>query len=209
MVPRGRPRPSFGNLPDVGKLWLGCLTAATVALLSCAPQAGARVTFKPRIRGAMGIIPAHGQADIASGKPIPVVYHGGSVMRHVTIHTVFWAPSGFRFSGSPSPGVLGYEPLIQRFFTDVAASSGSQDNLFSVLPQYGDGRGPGSYTISYSAAADTVDVDDAFPARSKQCPSPAGIAACVTDHQVQHELDKVIQAHDPHGHGLHDLWVVF
>jgi hypothetical protein len=185
------------------------LIAASVLALAFAAAAGARTTFKPRIRGAMGIVPAHNQSDLAAGKSIPVVYHGGSVMRNVTIHTVFWAPAGYRFSGSPSAGVPGYEQLIQRFFTDVAAASGSQDNVFSVLPQFGDAHGPGDYAISYSAAQDSIDVSDPYPPQSSQCPSPAGIAACVTDRQVQRELDKVIQAHDPGGHGLHDLWFVY
>ena len=58
--------------------------------------------------------------------PIPVgttdqgnmVYHGGLVMHHVTVHTLFWAPTGFRFDGSPSPPVPGYEQLIKQFFSD-------------------------------------------------------------------------------------------
>ncbi len=157
----------------------------------------------------MGIIPRHGAVDIASGESIPVVYHGGSVMRGVTIHTLFWAPHGYRFSGSPSPGVLGYEQLIQRFFTDVAHDSGSQANIFSVLPQFADGQGAGRYAISYGAAADSINDSDPFPPTRTQCPSPAGIATCVTDQQVQRELDHVIAAHDPSGHGLHDLWFVF
>ena len=31
----------------------------------------------------------------------------------------------------------------------------------------------------------------------------------MTDLQLQHELDRVIQAHDPSGRGLHDVWFVF
>jgi hypothetical protein len=197
------------NFPSVGSFRLACVTAAMIALLSWAQPASARSTFKPRIGGAMGIVPAHGHADLASGKSIPVVYHGGSVMRGVTIHTIFWAPSGYRFDGSPAAGVLGYKQMLQRFFTDVAHDSGSQSNVFSVLPEFADRRGQGHYAITYSAAADSIDVSDPYPPAGKQCPSPASVATCVTDLQVQRELDKVIQAHDPSGHGLHDLWFVF
>ena len=35
---------------------------------------------------------------------IPVAYHGGPVMRNVTIHTVFWAPAGYHFDGAPARG---------------------------------------------------------------------------------------------------------
>jgi hypothetical protein len=185
------------------------LCAALIALLAIAPAAPARSTFRPRIGGAMGIVPVRGRADLAAGKSIPVVYHGGSVMRQVTVHTVFWAPSGYRFDGSPSPGVLGYKPMIQRFFTDVSHDSGAQSNVFSVLPQYADRRGSGAYSIAYAAAADSIDDTDPYPPVARQCASPAGIAACLTDHQVQHELDRVIRSHDPRGRGLHDLWFVF
>ena len=40
--------------------------------------------------------------DDRRGQGIPAVYHGGSVMRNVTIHTIFWAPTGYRFDGSPA-----------------------------------------------------------------------------------------------------------
>jgi hypothetical protein len=203
------PRPGCGKFPAVGRIRIGCLTAVIVAMMCYAAQASAQSTFKPRIRGAMGIVPRHGAADIATGESVPVVYHGGSVMQGVTIHTLFWAPSGYRFDGSPSPGVLGYEQMIQRFFSDVANASDTQSNVFSVLPQFADGHGAGRYAITYSAAADSVDDHDPFPPVRGQCPSPAGVATCVTDLQVQRELDKVIQAHDPSGHGLHNLWFIF
>ena len=38
---------------------------------------------------------------------------------------------------------------------------------------------------------------------------PSGVGTCVTDLEVQNELDKLITAHDPTGRGLHDLWYVF
>jgi hypothetical protein len=157
----------------------------------------------------MGIVPPLGHQEIALGTSIPVVYHGGSVMRGVTIHTLFWAPSGFRFSGPPAVGTLSYEQLIQRFFTDAAHDSGTSNNVFSLLAQYPDPRGPGTYGISYDASVDSIDVSDPFPPPSRQCASPAGVATCVTDLQLQQELERVIRARDPSGRGLHDIWFVF
>jgi hypothetical protein len=97
----------------------------------------------PRIGGALGIVPAHGHFDLAAGEPIDAVYHGGDVMGPgVTVHTLFWAPAGYSFGGSPGPepavgvtGLLGtivgaggqipgFEALQQQFFTDVAHDSG-------------------------------------------------------------------------------------
>ena len=153
-------------------------------------------------------MPARTQ-DIASGPRTPVVYHGGTVMGRVTIHTVFWAPPGFRFDGPPAPTTLGYEPLIQRFFSDVAHDSGTTGNLFSLLLQYPDRRQPGSYRVAYTPGVDSVDAHDPFPSRRKQCSSPAGVASCVTDQQLRTQLAHVIGAHDRGARGLHNLWFVF
>ena len=71
------------------------IVAATV--MACAGTAAARGSFRPRIGNAMGIEPVHGAAsDTGEGPGIPAAYHGGSVMRDDTIHTVFWAPAGYR-----------------------------------------------------------------------------------------------------------------
>ncbi len=186
------------------------MIAALIALGVCAPAAIAKSKFRPRVGTAMGLMPALGQQEIATGTGIPVVFHGGLVMRGVTIHTVFWAPSGYRFNGSPSAGVPGYQALIEQFFTDAAHdSSATASNIFSTLGEYPDGGGGGLYNFSYSAAADSIDVTDPYPTAGHQCVSPAGVATCVTDLQLQQELDRVVQARDPAGRGLHDLWFVF
>jgi hypothetical protein len=187
------------------------LVAIAAGVLSVAPGlAGAQQRYRPRVGGAWGITPKVGrEVEIAIGENYPVVYHGGSVMSDVTIHAIFWAPSGFQFEGSPSAGVPGYEQLVQQWFTDVAHDSGTKTNIYSVLDEYGDGSGPGAYRISFNAAADTIDDTDPYPAQDDQCASPDGIGTCVTDVEVQEEIDKVITAHDPSGRGLHDLWFVF
>jgi hypothetical protein len=170
--------------------------------------AAATKTFYPRVGAAFGAEPPGGQVEVASGANLPVVYHGGSVMRDVTIHTIFWAPSGFQFDAAPSPGTLSYQQEIQQFFTDAAHDSGSTTNLFSILTQYGDGSGPGSYQLHYSTAADSIDDTDPYPAKSKQCASPTGVQTCITDLETQEEVDKVVSANDPSGRGLHDIWFV-
>ncbi len=184
------------------------MVGSVVALLACASPAGAHTRWRPRIKGLMGIVPPAGHQDTATGTNIPVVFHGGEVMHHVTVHTVWWAPSGFHFDGSPSAGVLGYRPLIDQFFTDVAHDSGSTGNEFSTLTEYPD-RSSAHYRIAYNAASDSITDTDPYPPASKQCPSPAGVPTCVTDLQIDRELEKLIDARDPSGHGLHDLWFVF
>jgi hypothetical protein len=180
-----------------------------VVLCLAAPAAFASRQFRPRIDGAIGIVPPLGHRELASGPSVPVVYHGGTVMRGVRVHTIFWAPNGFRFDGSPGAGILGYEPMIQRFLTDVGHDSGAGTNSFSVLGEYPQRGGTGTYDISFDPASGSIDDTDPYPPVSRQCPSPAGVATCLTDLQLQRELDKVIQSHDPSGRGLHDLWFIF
>ncbi|MGH2876287.1 MAG: hypothetical protein ACRDLV_08560, partial [Solirubrobacteraceae bacterium] len=164
--------------------------------------------FRPRIGMALGLAPAHGAQEIAAATNIPVVYHGGPVMRDVTVHTVFWAPPGYGFDESPGAGALGYEALLQQFFVDVAHDSGTGSNVFSVLPQYGDGGGAGGYRISYDPATDSVSDAQPYPAASQQCGSPSGIATCVTDLELQHELDRLIGPNVPAERGLSNVWFV-
>jgi hypothetical protein len=127
----------------------------------------------------------------------------------VTVHTIFWAPPGYAFAGSPGGGALGYKALVEQFYTDVAHDSGTTGNAFSILDQYPDSGGPGQYQIAYNTAADAISDTDPYPSQANQCPSPTGIATCVTDLQVQQEIDHIIQLSDPGGRGLHDVWFVF
>jgi hypothetical protein len=154
----------------------------------------------------MGIVPPR-QHDVAAQTSIPVVYHGGIVMHGVTVHTIFWAPPGFRFSPAPAGAAASYEQLIQQFFTDVAHDSGTTGNEFSILGQYGDAAGPGRYSIAYNKAADSIDDTDPYPA-GHQCASPSGVGTCLTDLQLRRELERVIGSQDPAGRGLHDLWFI-
>ncbi len=157
----------------------------------------------------MGIIPPVGeQQEIAVGSNLPAVYHGGQVMRGpVRVHTIFWAPAGYRFDGPPGPGILGYEPMIEQFVADSAIDSDSLDNVFSVLREYPDRFGPGRYAFRYRPPVDAIDDHHPYPPRREQCASPSGTATCVTDLEVQRELDRLIGHR--RGRGLGDLWFVF
>ena len=85
----------------------------------CAPMAAGKTKFHPRVGGALGLIPPvnsqgqFGSQDVASGALTPVTYHGGSVMAGgVTVHTIFWAPAGFAFQGSPGAGIPTYKGMV-------------------------------------------------------------------------------------------------
>lgn len=209
----GRPRlvsRVFGAtlLATVAVPALALGTPLALAAVRHPGQHASRLAFRPRIGSAMGILPRLGSPEIASGTNIPVVYHGGQVMRNVTVHTIFWAPPGYHFDGSPGSGVLGYEAMVKQFLVDVAHDSSSPSNVFSTLVQYHDAQGAGSTQIAYDPAVNSIDVSDPYPAHSRQCASPSSVTTCVTDLQLQQEIDRVIAAQAPAAR-LHDIWLVF
>jgi len=209
---------------------IAAIAGGLACCLAPAAGAGARQTrpFPPRLGPAMGLVPTLAaqarlsRADAATGSPIPLTYHGGAVMAGgVRVHTIFWAPAGYAFQGSPGGGVPTYEGLIQQFFGDVAHDSGavgtctgSECDAFTVLPQFAEGTTPGwitpgAYSIAYDPAVDSVDDSSPYPPRAGQCASPAGTATCLTDGQIQAEVDRVIQATPGAPRGLSNLWLVF
>ena len=161
--------------------------AALLPLLVCVVAGGAlaspawgATTFRPRVGNALGLAPAGGLPRDGSSSELgavnPVTYHGGPTMNQaggVTVHTIFWAPSGFAFQGSPGAPAPTYEGTIEKFYTDVsAASTGTSGaasacsptnqsvcNDFTVEPQYGSGISgaptSGNYTINYSDGGGT------------------------------------------------------
>ncbi len=202
------------------RIWLTLIVG--LALGTSASTASARPTFHSRIGAALGLIPpvnGHGRSpspDVATDTQALVTYHGGAVMTGgVTVHTIFWAPAGFSFQGSPAPGIPTYQGLIERYFSDVAHDSGSFTNVFSVLAQFAEGTRvgrvtPGDYSISYDPASDAVSDTSPYPASANQCASPNNASgACVTDSQVQAEVDRIVQSTPGTPRGLHNLWYVF
>jgi hypothetical protein len=160
---------------------------------------------------------------VASQPLTPVTYHGGQTMTGgITVHTIFWSGGTSPFQGRPAGAPHNYIGMIQQYLTDVAhASTGTSGqtctvahcNVFTVEPQYGWGTTPGgithgAYTVRYAAAGDTVTDNHPYPAKSAQCASPQNTAVCITDSEVQAEVNRVINA--THGsRGLHDIWYVF
>ena len=207
---------------------LVCLVSG--ALASSAFAASGKVRFRPRIANGLGLAPPVGRHNFEpneAGIYNPVPYHGGPTMQNVKVHTVFWAPPGYHFQGAP-PGSKSYEALIAQYYSDVDAASTQHAgapctpgacNVFTVEPQYGWGTRPGAVTpgdndVDYNASVfssgnPTGDIVlDKHPYNSG-CTSPQDEKACVTDFQVQEEVDRLIQATPGHPHGLHNLWYVF
>jgi hypothetical protein len=196
--------------------------ACLVLALSAAPAWGKPV-FHPRVRNALGLVPpANGagkftaQTDVASGAPTPVTYHGGAVMAGgVTMHLIFWTGGTNPFQGQPPGAPADYVGMMKQLYADVAHDSLGTANVFSVLPQFAQGTTPGGitpgrYSIAFNSASanDVIMDNDPYPPVADQCASPNDTAVCITDGQVQSELDSVISSHGG-ARGLHDIWMVF
>ena len=123
---------------------------------------------------------------------VPMNYHGGPVLRQVNTYAIFWDP------GNEAPFPSSFESGVEQYLQDVANASGSPDNQYSVLAQYGDSSGPGTYAQKYGGAY--IDTDPyppdggaggCSPGQATPDP-PAGYTYCLTDAQVQGELSNVI-----------------
>ena len=201
-----------------------------VVLAALAPNAlgatSAR-TFHPRVGRGLGLNPPLNlKGPIKTlpgeeGQAVPVIYRAGTVMTGgVTVHTIFWAPTGFSFQGSPGGGVPTYKGLIEQFYTDTAKASGVENkcssptepcNLFTTLTQYGEGTlgespSPGEYSIAYEKSVDSITDTEPYP--ESECVSPANAKACITDEQVQEQVNHIIEEEGGEA-GLHNLWFVF
>jgi hypothetical protein len=107
-------------------------------------------------------------------------------MHSSTTYAIYWVPSGYHVSAN-------YESLINQYLADVAAESGHTTNVYSVATQYYDAHGPINYGSSFAGSYDDAD---AFPASG--CDDGVD-AVCLTDQQLQDELQHVLTAKGWHG----------
>ena len=213
------------TLTRTGTLLVTLLCLASGALSAGVSSAAAKRVFHPRSGSALGMVPPVNRQGTSSyessedGIYAPLTYHGGPTMTGgVTVHTIFWGRAN-AFSPAP-PGSRAYVQLIQQYLTDVAdASTGNAGapctatacNTFAVEAQYGWGTTPatlshGANMIRYAPATDSVADTHAYPRNG--CTSPGDTTVCLTDPQIQSEIDRVIQS--THGQrGLHNIWFVF
>jgi len=132
---------------------------------------------------------SHGRGGIATVRPTKprfwgasgsvLDYHGGPVMRTNSTFAIYWSPAGATWQS-------GYRETINGYFANVAADSGSGDNVYSTELQYYDTTGHIGYRSTF--AGSYVD-HSAFPANG--CPAYGGMSVCLTDAQVVAEVHRV------------------
>jgi hypothetical protein len=113
------------------------------------------------------------------------------VMRTNTVYAIYWMPPG---SSCDAVSCARYENTVNRYFTDVAAASGSNTNVYSDDTQYYDATGKIAYDSTFGGSY--VDTS-AFPA--KGC-TDGPDAACVGNQALEAEVQSAITAeHWPDG----------
>ena len=111
-------------------------------------------------------------------------YNGGPVMPSNTDYMLMWSPQGL--GAYPDGFVFG----ISRYFTDLAHDSGGNQNVDSVGPQYNDLTGAvANYDVTFGGVL--VDTD---PYPASQCPVNAPVTHCLTDAQIQQEIESFVTA---------------
>jgi PKD domain len=139
-----------------------------------------------------GVVPDVTSAHTAVHTPLALAanlpYGGGPVLHSNRTHLIFWQPSGSGLKYDP-----GYEALIEQFLRRVSANSHNPGNQYGLTGQYTDSQGPAAYASAYGGA--TVDTDR-LPRNG--CAEPLltgpGWTVCLTDKQLQTELEHVIHA---------------
>jgi hypothetical protein len=115
-------------------------------------------------------------------------YNAGPVLHSNRAHVIFWQPSGSGLTFEP-----GYEWLVGRFLRDVAADSHLPTNVYGLSGQYRDSGGPAAYNVT---AGTNVVARDPLPPNG--CVEPfvtgPGWTVCLTDQQLQEEIDRAIAA---------------
>lgn len=154
---------------------------------------------------------AHITSDPANGTP-PLLFHGGSVMMTpstspLTVTPIYWNPSTFPMASS-------YKSLISTYLGDVAAASGQNTNVFSVLNEYYGSNGQIHYSVRLGTAISDTDslpgsgCSVASNDRSGIYSDGSGYSACLDDAQLQTEINHITSAHGL-PHNLSNIYVLF
>jgi hypothetical protein len=168
---------------------IGAACACALAALFSASASAARISGLVRDLPSGELASAAADAQTAN-----VPYGGGDVLHSNRSHVIFWQPSGSGLTFDP-----GYQALIERYLANVAAASHSTTSTFGLTGQYTDLSGLAAYDSKYAGA---VVASDPLPPNG--CTEPAatgpGWTVCLTDSQLQAEIERVIAAnHLPTG----------
>lgn len=131
-----------------------------------------------------------------------VDYNGGPIMQSTADYLVFWSPGGYSAYGSGAPPE--YVSGLEQYFTDLAHDSGGHQNTDSVSTQYNDLTGNVvKYAVTFGGGI--LDTD---PYPASECPVSSPVTTCLTDVQIQRELEKVARTHHVPAGLLHEFFLL-
>jgi hypothetical protein len=151
----------------------------------------ARLTKLSVLAGLLLAVTASSGAAAGSrqGRILGVVPHSGqpAAAPHALSRAIRTAgPTTLTFDAS-------YQNVINQYFTDVAHDSGGNQNVYSVATQYSDGSG----AIQYLSTVGGAYVDH-NPLPANGCDDGFD-TYCLTDQQLQHEIQTVLTTQGWHG----------
>jgi hypothetical protein len=150
-----------------------------------------------RFSGVITAVPVDAQcagtSDAARGLP-PLIWHGGPLMgtttTGITVTPIFWNPAGHEMTDS-------YKSIITKYLSDVAAASGSNDNVYSTMNEYTGSNGRANYKMILGPAIDdttALPADGCFLTHKDLTgiySDGSGYDACLDDAQISNEADRV------------------
>ncbi len=139
-----------------------------ICLLAFSAQAGAVIS------GEFG----YQRRSAVSVNREPLQYHGGPVLHSSDAYTIYWDPIG-NYRGD-------WKQIINEYFYNVGAASGTSEDVFAMNGQYGDGGGAAANQSTFRGS---YTDKDAYPASG--CAEQAEFE-CLTDAQIRTELQHVI-----------------
>lgn len=132
----------------------------------------------------------------------PLVYHsGGPIMGPTVIYNIFWVPSTLQ-NGTPTSMPSKYQNLMEQFARDYAGHG-----IDNVTTEYYKTIGTTTIYMRNAGHAGGNYVDtSAYPASA--CVDSATPGACITDSQIQSEIEKVMSIRGWTG-GLNHIFMVY
>lgn len=139
----------------------------------------------------------HAAAPLAAGA---LLYHGGPVMSTVNTYAIFWVPSQLQNGGSTSMSAA-YQTIEKNVLADYPGHGLDNNNT-----QYYQGTTTKKYIQNSGKLASSYVDTNPYPASG--CSDSATPGACITDTQLQAEIQRVMTLKGWTG-GLSKMFLVF
>jgi hypothetical protein len=130
----------------------------------------------------LGVLAPGGGANAPGAATGNLTWHGGPVMHSTNVYSIYWAPAGYGYQA-------GYGAAIDTYFRNVATDSGKLSNVYAIDNQYTDGTGAAAYASSFTAS-----LTDTNPYPANACTDAPYTSVCLTDAQLQAELQSFVAA---------------